>query len=386
MERSIGLAINNFAKTPSSLRKSGPSSEPVEQITVNLAQLFHHYYLDNYLRTPPDPDPAQFEYLKFLAPTPDFRIQSDGLGASTASRRHRSCELGQAFCRLFLHDHLNITYFAHLEHVLDKPTHKAFNGLCVERTHSGDVPDYFCAENVSQIYIAEAKGRYSSIGFSTKEFSAWRAQFGRITVRDRHRKTLKVKGYIVGTRLATEEDGIRIQSKIFAEDPSTQGDITAGGSNQGILSAGVISLHYGGIAEKINQPILAAALLNGYTTPPEILFPVVVWELLTGPLAGTRFVGGYYSKVPVRIIDNNGTFTLSSHNPLDLASPNATFFGVEQNIFSAMVNIARYGSQTTTDVPIFDELQPFYSGVSILRDGSIIAPLEFLRPVEHVTF
>lgn len=386
MERSIGIAINKFPVTPNSLRKTGSSGDPVEQIRINLAGLFHHYYLDNYGRTPPDPDPAQFEYLKFLSPTPEFRIQSDGLGISTAAKRHRSNELGQAFCRLFLYDHLNITYFAHLEHILDKNTHKAFNGLSIERSKAGDVPDYFCAEDVHQIYIAEAKGRYTSIGFNTKEFSSWREQFGRIAVRDKYRKSLRVKGYIVGTRFATEEDSTRIQSKIYAEDPETSGEFIAGESNQEFPGAGIISLHYGGIAEKINQPILAAALLGGYTTPPEIQFPAIVWEIVIGPLTGNRFVGGYYSKDTIRIIGNSGTVNFGNNNPFDLASPGASFFGVEQKVFEGMVDVARRGSLAAVNIPVFENIQPFYSGMSLLRDGSLIAPLDFLRPVDSVSY
>ena len=89
-------------------------------LLVPLASLYHHYYLDSHGKDRPNPDPAQFEHLQFLLPTNDFRIQGDGIGVSTSVRRHRSNELGHAFCRWFLHDHLNITYFAHMEHVLSR--------------------------------------------------------------------------------------------------------------------------------------------------------------------------------------------------------------------------------------------------------------------------
>lgn len=133
MERLVGVSLNKFSVIPHSLRISGSANVPVDEIFVNLARLYHHYYLDTYGCTPPNPDPAQFEYLRFLSKTQDFKIIGEGLGVSTASRRHRSTELGQAFCRWFLHDHMNITYFAHMSQILDKQLHPGFGNLQVNR-------------------------------------------------------------------------------------------------------------------------------------------------------------------------------------------------------------------------------------------------------------
>src|SRR5579859_6602536 len=108
MERTVRLSMNNFAGIPSSLQ--AVPGVPTTQLSINLANLYHHYYEDCYGTQPPNPDPAQFEYLQFLAPTSDFRIRGDAIGVGTAVRRHRSNELGQAFCRMFLHDHCGITY------------------------------------------------------------------------------------------------------------------------------------------------------------------------------------------------------------------------------------------------------------------------------------
>jgi hypothetical protein len=54
--------------------------------------------------------------------------------------------------------------------VLGKATHAAFEGMRVERLQPGDTPDYFCARNVLKPYLAEAKGRFSPVGFGTAEF------------------------------------------------------------------------------------------------------------------------------------------------------------------------------------------------------------------------
>src|SRR6185436_7021449 len=224
MYRTIDLALDRFVGTPESLKEGSNSSGHRPQIEVNLASLYHHYYLDTYGQVPPDPDPANFEYLRFLSRADDFRLLGDGIGVSTVARRHRSTELGQAFCRWFLHDHLNITYFAHIERVLNRWSRNIFGSLRLERISAGDVPDYLCATPERKVYLAEAKGRYNSISFGSREFESWRRQFQRVVAQDRSGRRLSLKGFIVGTRFATEEHKPSVRSRLNAEDPETPGE------------------------------------------------------------------------------------------------------------------------------------------------------------------
>jgi hypothetical protein len=117
----------------------------MDEIPVDMAGLFHHYYLDTRGHAPPDPDPALFEHLGFFSAAPSLRLKDDGIGTSLTFRISRSNDLGQAFCRWFLYTHLNITYFAHMHTLLNKPAIR-FSGYTIERVGKGDTPDYFCAE------------------------------------------------------------------------------------------------------------------------------------------------------------------------------------------------------------------------------------------------
>lgn len=387
MERAIALALNRFPVVPDALRELPEVNAASPTLLVPLASLYHHYYLNSHGRAPPSPDPAQFEHLQFLLPTNDFRIQGDGIGVSTSVRRHRSNELGHAFCRWFLHDHLNITYFAHMGHVLNRSLHRAFAGHRVERTSAGDTPDYFCAESVDKIFLSEAKGRYSSISFGSAEFASWRTQFTRVVIKDRTGHSRSVKGYIVATRFATESKPT-INSRLFAEDPQSPGDRALGGEEAFELGTIVISAHYAKIAAKLNQPILASALSNGFNVPNEIRFPVTVWTFQTEPLQGIQFVGGYYpsggGSLPIREVNENIIFDLL--DPLQLDVGRGTFFGIEEKIFQQVVAVARGGQSLVREIGRFELIQPFYSGISVLRDGSIVGPVEFFRPVQQVTF
>ena len=379
MERSIKLALHKFQQVPKSLQDP-ENGYPVAEIPVNLTNLFHHYYLDSYGVTLPNPDPAQFEYLRFILTTPDFRLSGDGIGACTDARRHSSTALGQAFCRWFLHDHLGITYFAHMQQVLNKPPHNAFGGLQLKRIEKGYVPDYVCCRDPENVFLAEAKGRYTPISFKNKEFNSWRRQFDHVQATDKSGTTHKIKGYIVGTRFATEEGPERAQSGLFAEDPESPGDIPLGADASADFGGTVLALHYANIATKLRQHRLAAALQSGIALDPQMIIQALVWEYRGPVLERRRFVGGFFqtdADTPVRFTEEKGRYFPNTNSPA-LNGNRGTFFGLEESIFRGVVNLARsHGASRRPDTLPYTETLPFYSAISTLRDGTIFAPIEF---------
>lgn len=389
MQRHLKLAINRFDRTPASLRDEYGNGELVAEVTVNLASLYHHYYLDFYGHAPPDPDPTQFEYLRFLLPTADFRLKGDGIGDCTIIRRHSSAALGQAFCRWFLHDHLNMTYFAHIQHVLNRPSHVAFPKVQVKRIQKGDVPDYLCAQAIGQeVFLAEAKGRYPSISFKSKEFTSWRNQFARVLVTDKQNRPRSLKGFIVGTRFATE-NAPNSHSGIYAEDPETHGEGPLDEGSRLSLGTAVASSHYANLATKLNQPLLAAALETGFGLSEQLRLNAIVWEYQGPNLRKRRFVGGYYPSRSGALaieIDDEGRPHRRTSDPFRLDIGSGTFFGLEESIFRQVVQLARRRSATPISLELgrYEEVQHFYSAVSILRDGSIFAPLDFFAPAEQI--
>jgi hypothetical protein len=150
----------------------------------------------------------------------------------------------------------------------------------------------------------------------------------------------------------------------------------------------VIAAHYAEIAHKLNQPILADSLAQGYVVPSEIQFPVILWELRTGPLAGARFVGGYYPPgrdgLPMR--EENGHYIFGNLDPFRLDVGWGRFFGLEEKIFKQVVAVARGGTPLTSEIGRFEQIQPFYSAVSILRDGSVVGPVDFFMAVQPAVF
>lgn len=387
MQKTIGLALNKFNPVPSTLRATPALNIPRAEIAVNLASLYHHYYIGSYGRFPPHPDPAHFEYLDLLLPEKEFRVRGDGLGISTEVRRNRSNDLGRAFCRWFLHDHADITYFAHLGDLIGRQLHRAFGQLKLERVAPGDAPDFFCAKDSNRIFLAEAKGSHSRIAFTNKKFVTWRDQFTRVAIKDSSNAARKVKGFIVATQFANEMNP-KMESKIYAEDPDSPGDVPLGDDFGGDIARAVQSMHYSRIAEKLNQPVLAASLASGLALSADYLVRAFVWAFQDGPLKGKRFVGGYYPSADGihPIADANGKVWFRAADPLRLDVGRGTFVGVEENIFKQVTDMARRGAAQASQIQSFEDIQFFYSAISILRDGSVIAPVEFFVPVAELTF
>lgn len=386
MEKTLKLALNKYNPTPPSLR-SVPSGAPMDMIRVNLANLFHHYYLDCHDRAPPDPDPTRFEATNFLLPCEEFRFQGSGFGSSTASRRNRSNELGQAFCRQFLYEHLGFTYFAHVAPLLGKTLGGSHAGCRLERVEEGDTPDYLCADASSEPFLAEAKGRYTSVSFKSKEFQTWRDQFTRVVLKDPSGEPRRVKGHIVATRFATEEDSARLRTTLFAEDPNTRGNFPLGPDLGVAVVRAVRSRHYSRIATKLRQPLLASSLATGTPLTNELRVLAVVWQVLQGPLAKRQFVGGYFgvddARAEWRKLEGDGEVFVP-RDPLRLDAPGFTFFGLEEEIFRQVVSQARGGQTQDAGVRQFEESEFFDSAFSVLRDGSVLAPLDYFRPLRTI--
>lgn len=389
MLKTIRLAIKAFPSIPMGLRDSADPKKAVPKIDVNLGDLYHQYYLDSWGHAPPDPDPAHFEQVRYLMPCSDFRFQGHGLGTAKTFRGNKSNELGQAFCRWFLAEHLGIVFFAHLEEVRDHGALAAHGGVSVQTddTTSGNAPDYFCTDESSSVFLAEAKGTGHAVGFATSQFQVWRNQFKRVKIVDAAGLPMEVKGFIVAMRWATEIDSSRVFTKLSAEDPATAGDrrfIDEGGS----LAAAIKSVHYSASLEKLHQPLLSAALRRGFQISDDLQFRFVTWESVLPTLQGLRFVGGYYPANPQGILPMTveaGKFVMLPADPLRLDISSGTFFGIEQNIFKQLVATARVGQQAISELRPLEVQATGYSGASLLRDGHVLGPFELFRPIEVLT-
>lgn len=385
MQKSVRLALNKFPAVPASLQDPSNPGQAFTEIAVDLADLYHHYYLQSFDRAPPNPDPAHFEHVRYLEPCTPFRFQPNGLGANKTKKQNNSNELGEAFCRWFLDAHLDISHVARIDDVRDHGALSWAGNVSVESdaTVEGDAPDYFCVEPNGQVSLAEAKGTIDAVGFGAKKFETWRKQFDRVRVLGPTGVPLSVKGYIIAMRWAVHTHSANIFTKLSAEDPETKGERPFF-DESGAMPAAIRSLHYAPSLAKIRQPILSAALATGTTIADELRFRIVLWESFLPTLKGLRFVGGYFptdpnSTLPYALED--GKFVMAPDDPFRLDRSTGTFIGIEEATFRRLVDTARNGPFQINELPRLDRRATGYSGASYLRDGHVLGPIELFRPV-----
>lgn len=388
MRKSVRVALNKFPDVPASLQDPTAPGSPVSEIMVDLADLYHHYFLQSYDKSPPNPDPAQFEHVRYLEPSTAFRFQPNGLGANKTKKQNNSNELGEAFCRWFLAEHLDITHVARVDDVRNHGALSFAHGVRVECNPGteGDAPDYFCVGPKGQVSLAEAKGTIEAVGFKTKKFATWRNQFNRVRVLDRSGIAMSVKGYIVAMRWAVHTHRPSIFTTLSAEDPQTPGERSFFDESGGFAAA-VRSLHYAPSLTKIRLPVLSAALETGTTIAGDLSFQVVLWKCLLPTLEGLRFVGGYFPTDPegVRPFEfYNGKLVIVPDDPFRLDRSSGTFIGIEEKTFRHLVSTARDGPMTINELPRNERRITGYGGASYLSDGHVLGPIDLFRPIATV--
>ena len=197
-----------------------------------------------------------------------------------------------------------------------------------------------------------------------------------------------IKGHIVATRYATENDTDRVKSTIFAEDPKSPGRVPIDIDFSSELARDVLATHYSNVVRKLRQPVLASSLASGVRMPDELRVNGIAWRVDLGPLPIINFIGGYFGidGPNPRAYEVDGRVVFDRPDPLRLNAPGFTFFGVEESILRRVTGLARGEVARNTETTPFEPTDFFYSGFSVLRDGTALAPLEFFEPVEQVTF
>lgn len=377
MNRRIQFRLNNVTPTPATLRLEPAVDVPASELDVNLGQLFLQYYFDSYPAGPPNPDPSRFEYLQLISSDPDFRFHAFVAEASLIKRRSLSAEIGQAFCRLMLHDHFGVSYFAHMNDVIGK----SFEGMRIDRASSGDIPDYLYTKKITEPLIAEAKGRFSAIGFDTSAFEEWRQQFTRIRILDRDKQPRSAKGFIVATRFVTGSNSGKTLAATYIEDPATEGE-PLNAEQQSALARSVTAIHYARIFTKLDLTLFASALTLGFVLTRQLTFQIPVWICATLPFLGKKYIGGYYQTTA------GPTPTLTERGwqfPSQLGAGHAVFVGLDASIASHVVAAARGDWRALDNI-----VSPLPEGArssefAWLSDGTVAAPLTYFLPAGAMT-
>lgn len=394
MKRSLLLGLNNFraGQVPTSLLDANKVQK--NRIDIRFRRVCHQMFLDTYGFSGGRQNPLYMLYKGFLTPAPELEFVAGSLGSHKEARIAESMKVGKAFCRSFLDEHLKVTYFAHMDQVIGKTASPRFGGVRVERTPNvrGDTPDYLCAGTGGGIVLAEAKGRQrESISFTSSKFQEWRDQFSRVRICDAQGRQLRLKGYIVATRFRTEDRGARVKSKLYCEDPYSPGEAEPSADALHALGSVVVSHHYASVFERLNLPLNALALRQGFPLPEGQRVTVGLWRCLVPPLDGLFFVGGLLPPEDLDVCPWSFAWFPPAYrgycwNP-NLLAGQTTFFGLEKARFSNVLQTTRTTETMALEPSGFNlaDSDEIPDNVSILGDYSIMAPGDFMRLEEVAT-
>ena len=372
-KKTINLGIDKFNQIPRGL--GGYNAKPRE-IEFETGALFHHYYLMKYGE---DSCPTvDYEYERFLANRRDWRFQGAGIGRDKESKRNVSNELAKAFTRWFLYTYEQLTYFAPFE---DQFKMGYASGHRWKKKEDGDLPDFLCGANATDIRLAEAKGRYSSVSFTNADFESFRQQIKRVVLEDAGGKPTSVKGYVSACQWATENTP-RTKTKLLVEDPDTEGEVQLEGRYPHDIGRRMIAHHYVSVLERLMLPAHAEALQHSLTISESIGHSLSVWEVNVGPLKGMHFVGGL---LPYQdAVTSNYCMCRGWGRSSLFLQPPATIFAVEENIFKKVLLLCNAGIDAVHEIPILETPDEFTTRMTVLRDGTLLSPDSYLRWVGEI--
>ncbi len=181
-----------------------------------------------------------------------------------------------------------------------------------------------------------------------------------------------------------EDDSTKINTTLSAEDPETEGRRPLSPDEARGLVRATKSVHYAASLRRLRQPLMSAALLRGGTIPAELFFSGVIWRCLFPGFEKLRFVGGYFpggdgTTLPVEITAD-GKIIRHVPSPLRLDIASGTFIGIEEHVFRILADTARRGPDAIDQLERAPQAGGYYSGLSYLRDGHIMGPVEFFLP------
>ncbi len=386
MNKKIKIQLNKFPQVPNKLRENSPSNIVKDEVTIKLSRLYYHYYLDFWGIIQSHFTYKNSDIFEYLVKSPDFRFHLNGTTINSDHKRIVSYLLGQAFCRYFLYEFCGITYFAHMDKIIDKTTHPAFNGLRIQRALTGDIPDYLCARKVDEPYIAEAKGRFNNINFNSLEFAKWRKQFENIIILDKSGKNCKIKGFIVATKFVTDQNINSNRSTIMAEDPETGGD-NIGTRVNGSIGRGCIAIHYSNVAEKLGLPLISQVLGGNIIISENLIIKLPLYKCLHPKLEGQSFISGrrFFGELRWSEFFVRENYIMKKlENSLGVNHP--LFFGLHLDTFKFLIKACTVNWNFLSEITPLEDVEDEEENLMLLRDGTVSGNLNLFEFVEQREF
>jgi hypothetical protein len=353
------------------LSKCDPPSAAVEDadgqywVEIDLLKAFHGGYTELHGHSPGlNQNPLWDEYGRLLAKTHELRFIPPGIGADPEARQGESQRLGRVFARAYLHQHLGYRWFASFRNLRDEP----WNGWSASPAGPGNSPDWLVAK-AGDAALAEAKGTHDLIEASSTAVRPWRKQLRNARVQ-RHGQTVSLEGWLVATRWVTTRQPHTFPN-FFVEDPEMEGR-PLGEDDWPAMERWVARYRTVQNLLRLGREDLAYQL----TVAPDSRTRTMVqlWRCVFPGLEKTLFIGTLRAPELERKALNEVMYRpdrtsefVRTADSLDRAS---FFDGLDIRVVKSLLN--------ERIPPQFEEVLDPLFGVSLLSDGSLLAPLRLM--------
>jgi hypothetical protein len=351
----------------------------IYKLELDLKNAFHQGYIDEHGVAPKgNKNPFLSEFEDLIDDCEELRFLEPGIGADTEAKIRSSARLGKSLARGLLSQHYGYTWFASIQNL--KKTAK--DRWKVEKSYDGDMPDWLIG-NDKDFAVAEAKGVHSKINLKSAQAKNWRKQVRNVKVLD-HGKETSLKTWIIATRFVTEKNKTEMP-EMLVEDPPIEG-IELNQENRYSFGRWLATTHIIKNLERLSQYGLIVRLVEGkYFKEPT---NAIVWQCLVPQLKHFRFIGKAigsesFKSLPFYDIE----FLLVHGNPRRFLHHIRVWydcFGVEG--FFDGLEITCVKQSLDGNLPQSYNLQDLglqeYRFISMLNDGSFIAPMSLMRPID----
>lgn len=356
------------------------------EIVINLKSAFHHGYIDLHGKPPASgTNPLLDEYSNLLVDS-DYLIWSPpGIAGDDDARSGESHRLGRALSRAYLQQHCNYTWFAHISEL----TRTARGGWSVKQKAKGDMPDWLISDG-GNTAVAEAKGRSRSLNSGLKK---WRQQVQNVIVL-KDGGAVSLPTYIVANRWVNSKQ--RVKPEIYVEDPPTEGRELTDEDSVGV-AVWTMQVHTARNLMRLGQRALAARVLIRSSNENPSPIRVLVWRCVLPGLEHLRFIGR-------RVPHPSGFQCNDMLAVLESIVYNPESWRTEYKLFPwFMAAVQEWRERAYFDGVLIDSVKSSLVGrampalfetrlpvlpedVSLLGDGSLIAPASLMVPYDILPF
>lgn len=349
------------------------------KLEIDIKNALHYAYIGTHGTPPQISSNPYFEvYQDLIDNSNELRFIPPGIAVDADSRKGISAFLGRAFAMGVLNEYYGYNWFASISNLKKSPE----NGWSAVTKNTGNSPDWLVGNTLS-FAIAEAKGTHSHIDINSRKVSEWRTQVNNIII-NKNGNSRSLKTWIIATRfvLSTQK---RVKPEMLIEDPPLDGTAISDNDFRS-LALWISTSHTIRNLERLQLYNLILRIKE----PKFEKSKVLVWQCIHPRFEHLRFIGN-----PIGISDFNVFQIFNWEDILFHFNERRLLHGMQflcQHFHKGFFDGLEFGilsSIIRSEIPNPIKNQEYnteqYPYISILADGSFIAPMSLMRPVDVKT-